>query len=141
MSTKFAIRPAPRKRPWICKRSPPCLIPKPVPDPLMCSFFLDTQNPAHSDGGIRGTLLLYATGPPWHWEGAWTDTGAWFNCLFNWEPGPRTAWAHSSWITTLAAGLGTWERLAATPPPNLLYHSFHVETTTEPWVGDVLITM
>lgn len=107
----------------------------------MCTFFLENRNPLHPVAPLFGSLLLRSVGPVWHWEGTWTDFPARHEVEFDWHPVPQNAIARTSWNDGAVGDSGPWELKTAQPPPNLLYHSFHVETWPETWLAEILITM
>jgi hypothetical protein len=112
-----------------------------VPNPLLCTFYLENRNPLHPEPAWNGSLLLHAIGPVHHWEGSWNRAGNIHNVEFDFHPGPLNAQARSDWWGTAIGDSGPWELLDVLALPNTYYHSFHVTTWPERWLGEITITM
>ena len=140
MSTKFAVRPAPRKRPWICKRSPPCLDPPSIPPTLICTFSLQKYWPLPVSDVYAGSFLLRWR-PSLHF---WQDSdlqppnGITVEYTYDlitgvcstyalWQVG---TWIDDGWFDVRQAGV--W--------PKMLYLSKNVKATTYYWIATIQIT-
>lgn len=140
MSTKFSIRPAPRKKPWICKRSPPCLKPDPIPKSLLCSYMVQIVTGPAAGQIHRGTFAVPYSGAAWTFIGADPAPGAAFWINWTYDPTTRTATAWSQYGTPLYASMGNWFEHPAGTPPNLRWISYALEDSTWEANGVCLLT-
>lgn len=140
MSTKFSIRPAPRKRPWICKRSPPCLIPAPYPASLLCSFMLQRRIPGGHDPPHTGSLIL-----PWraflnHYQGSWLQAADGFTATFIYNRTTGQAQCTATWDLDTHIDFGNYPPTIIPLPPKLLYTAAAIAATTWEWRAALNIT-
>lgn len=140
MSTKFSIRPAPRKRPWICKRSPPCLPWKAIPKKLLATFWLKSQPPTAPFAEFQGSFTLDHVPPSRDYYGQWWQAPYWFDLNWSFTVDPARGGGGSAWTTPDHAPLGTWPELPIPLPPALFYYAAHVDASPSPWFGTLLIT-
>ncbi len=140
MSTKFAVRPAPRKRPWICKRSPPCLKPPAYPPVLICTFALQRRRPLPSQLIIQGTFLLLHIGPGARYNGVWGTGFDYFDCRFRYTIDPPTASAEAFWSAGPSSDHGNYPIYKITPPPLLRYEAAAIQADNWDWWTRVLVT-
>lgn len=140
MSTKFAIRPAVRKRPWICKRSPPCLKPPSFPPSLLATFWLKYNPGPDPPGSIAGSLILKYFASPNKYYGAWSSGLDNFNCTFQYDIPTRTGHADSAWSAGVTSDYGAWPKQTIRLPPILLYRTGAIQSHSGFWVGTLTIT-
>ena len=140
MSTKFSIRPAARKRPWICKRSPPCLIPPPLPTSLIATLSLSYLLPIPTTRHWSLTFLLHPDPLPPDYRVLSIDPPSEYEITFTFDPATGQALAWAYWRPTgplFADGFFT----GSTPlPPKILFES-HTPTPPQPeWHAALIIT-
>ncbi len=140
MSTKFSIRPAPRKRPWICKRSPPCLVPPPTPPSLIASFTLQRHTPPGFGPRISGSTTLIWMPGPGHFAGSWRDGPNSWACQFRYDLANATGAAQGQWITALVNDFGNYPKIAIPVHPKLEYHVYSVTAWNFTWLAELQIT-
>lgn len=140
MTTKFSIRPAPRKRPWICKRSPPCLIPLPVPASLLVTFWVKNQPPPFPVEQLQGSFRVANIPGTQNYYGSWGTLTRYFDLHFTYTLDPPEASGGSAWITPSYAPLANWPLLTFVPPPGLNYYARYVSAMPNPWFGTLLVT-
>lgn len=140
MSTKFAVRPAPRKRPWICKRSPPCLPPPPIPPSLLCTYNIHPIGAPPPNDPFGDTFRLTRVLPFLTYYGFSTPLGAFLDCTFTYTVDPPLGRAHASWFTVSLADAGDFWDMPVTLPPTLTYQASLETTTTFFTTGTILIT-
>lgn len=139
-STKFSQRPAPRKRPWICKASPICLPPPVIPSVLICSFWVRTQTPTFPAESIVGSMILLPTMPGWIFAGEWSDAPEWMKVIFEFFPLPNQAAARGDWHTQTQADTANWETKVIPAYPPIFYQSFVLSGAAQHSIGEILIT-
>ncbi len=140
MSTKFSVRPAPRKRPWICKRSPPCLPPPPFPPSLTCTFALQRRQPPPPQTQIGGSLLLLSTAPHTRYRGRWDSGFDYFELIFHYDPTTATGWGEAYWSAGPTSDHGNFPELPVKLPPFFLYQATDVVADNWDWWIRLLIT-
>lgn len=119
MSTKFSTRPAVRKRPWICKRSPPCLIPAPFPPSLIATFSLTYNPPVGPQAYACGSLLLPWLPIPALYSGTWTYGADWYDCTFHRDLVTGASFASANWAVSGNLDTGNYptQELLGNPMP------------------------
>lgn len=140
MSSKFSIRPAPRKRPWICKRSPPCLKQPPKPLTFVASFYVEPIRTNPETEIISGTIVLYRQ-PLGEYFGRWDDTPPSSNkfiCTFIYLP--PSAFATIQFQLGLTAQTGTCPPRQILSSPKTDYQAFEPSGMTFPWIFRLKIT-
>lgn len=140
MSTKFSVRPAPRKRPWICKRSPPCLIPPVFPPSLIATFALTRLEPPPHGDPYSGSLLLKWVAPLNHYSGVWTDGPNFYYGWFFHDPVTGISHATAYWDLGAYIENANYPVLELPLHPHLCYDTQQIETTTHPWRSRITIT-
>lgn len=140
MSTKFSVRPAPRKRPWICKRSPPCLIPPTWPPSLVASWSLQKLQPPPQGPGFGGSLLLRWRPMLAHYSGSWLSPPNGFTLVFNFNPITGHTTNNAQWDLGGFLDWGTYAYSTFSLPANFLFNSQYVSATTYQWRGALTIT-
>ncbi len=140
MSTKYSVRPAPRKRPWICKRSPPCLIPPPYPQTLLATFTMKQLFLPLTNGEYAGSFLLEWQAGPNHYHGIWIQALDSYECTFFYDP--ITALAYATLVIDLGGNLdlGFLPQQKIPLPPKLLFHSDTLTAFGLPWHMRLTIT-
>lgn len=140
MSTKFSVRPAPRKRPWICKRSPPCLIPPPIPASLLCTYQVTILTGPFAPQTVRGSFALPHVGAPgWTFQGA-DPTGGPFWIDWNYNPNDRTAAAWSMYGSPGYIDMGDWGTKPGGTVPNIHWASYTLRGSVFVASGVCLVT-
>jgi len=140
MSTKFSIRPAPRKKPWICKRSPPCLTPSPIPRTFIATFTLKRTWPPPPGPSYGGTFLLYYQ---WlgSWKGSWTSPPSnGFTAEFLQHQITGYTRVLTDWDLNHSIDWGFWEPKTTHLYPGIYYESWNVQPTFFRWSGQLLVT-
>lgn len=140
MSTKFAVRPAVRKRPWICKRSPPCLIQPPIPLTFIASYYVEPIRTNPESQIISGTIVLYRQ-PLGEYFGRWDDVAPSSNkfvCTFVYTPQPAIAYVHFQVGMTVETG--TCPPRDTLPSPKTDYLAFEAAGLLQPWIFRLKIT-
>ncbi len=140
MSTKFSVRPAPRKKPWICKRSPPCLIPPPYPASLLATFSLQLNNPPAPGIEHAGSLILTWRPVPALYRGTWQDGFKYFTCYFTYDTTTGHATASAVWDIGPPPTIGAYPDQEIPLPPLLLYHVEQVSTLPDTYLAALTIT-
>ncbi len=140
MSTKFAVRPAPRKRPWICKRSPPCLVPPSFPPVLLCTFALQRRRPPPAQPTMQGSVLLHHIGPGAQYRGVWASDFDYFDCRFRYTINPPTARAEVFWSAGPSSDHGDYPINPITLPPLLRYQAASIQADNWDWWTRLLVT-
>lgn len=140
MSTKFSVRPAPRKKPWICKRSPPCLVPPPFPPSLLASFSLKSNTPLIPPAEDAGSLILTWKPLTNNYRGSWRSGSDFYNCTFSYDPITALARAVANWDIDTVADSGFYPEQTIPLPPNLLYHVQSVTVIPGRWLAALTIT-
>ncbi len=140
MSTKFSIRPAPRKRPWICKRSPPCLKPPLFPPSLTCTFFVQKMAPAPIGPRHAGSLILDWNPPSGYYDGIWRSGLDLFHCVFIHDTITGLSQATATWDFNFVLQRSIWPEQTIPLHPNILYNVYSPSTTTWQWRGQLTIT-
>lgn len=140
LTTKFATRPAPRKRPWICKRSPPCLPPPPYPPSLLGSFTIQRRQPPPAQTPIAGSFLLYRQPGPNYYLGRWDSGFDYFICHFHYDLATDEGWAEAYWSAGPTSDHGNYFVEPIRPPPILHYFSAHIQADNWDWWTALLIT-
>ena len=140
MSTKFSVRPAPRKRPWLCTRSPPCLIPPPFPLSLICTWYLRRMYPAPPQLPNQGTLLLLWQPGPRTYHGIWGAPARSYDCTFKIDQ--TTGWCSAGATWSLFGGVdgGTYHGNHAKTHPHMFYNSSLVYAGFASWQAEITIT-
>ena len=140
LSTKFAQRPAPRKRPWICKRSPPCLRPPTLPPTLLCSFSVQKFYPLPVSDTYFGTFLLRYRPMLALWKDSAVDPPNAFTCEFAYSLATGDCQASGEWQVGTWLDWGTYDVRNAGAWPKLFYLSRQVATTNYSWNATLQIT-
>lgn len=140
MTTKYSKRPAPRKRPWICKRSPPCLIAPPIPPDLVATFALQKTHPPPQGPYRTGSLLLKYRPFFGLYDGAWAQGSDGFALVFNYTVGNPIAVATASWDLDTLLDWGAYQHYELIQHPKLLYTSRIVDATNFRWRAILDIT-
>lgn len=140
MSTKFSIRPAPRKRPWICKRSPPCLKPPPFPPSLIASWSLQRLRPPPQHAIHTGSLVLTWQPLTSTYDGASLIGAQSFLCVFQYDPLTALAHAWADWSLPPDTDWGPYPTMKIPLPPNLIYDVYSVNATLHEWRAELTIT-
>jgi len=140
MNTRFSQRPAPRKRPWICKRSPPCLDPEAIPDSLLATFFFKSTSPPTPGQVAAGTIRLDRALPSKTYTAAWTQPPNRVDLSFTWFPDPYEG------IVAAVIQVGTYNDYVDFPRipiirfPTIRYEHGNNTATFHTWATRMLIT-
>jgi len=140
LTTKFSVRPAVRHRPWICKRSPPCLEPNPNPPSVLCTFSLNRYQPPPPLETYSGTFTLLRVLPGALYTGTWSNASDWFWCQFQYTGTPTIARVDVRWDLGGHHVMDTFPDKEITFPPSIWYEAFTLEVNWNTWNGTVLIT-
>lgn len=140
MSTKFAQRPAPRKRPWICKRSPPCLIAPTFPPTLLCTFSLQKYWPLPVSDTYAGTFLLRWRPVLRFWMDSALDPPNGITAEYTYEPATGVCTAYAFWQVGPWIDDGWFDVFDAGIWPKMFYFSKNVQATTYYWNATLQIT-
>lgn len=140
MSSKFSVRPAPRKRPWICKRSPPCLEQPPAPLTFVASFYVEPIGTNPESEIISGSMVLFRR-PGGEYNGWWDDvppSSNKFICTFQYTPPYAVADVHFQVGMTVETGFCPQRKISPTPKTD--YLAFEVSPLMHPWIFRLKIT-
>ena len=140
MTTKFSTRPAPRKRPWICKRSPPCLIPPPFPPSLLASFIIQKIKPPPRGSAWSGSLILTWLPIPAIYKGSLLEGADSYTCTFTYDHATSTGHAYTEWTVFPFLDWGTDATKQILLPPSLNYYDESVTTGFDTWHATLSIT-
>ncbi len=140
MSNKFNVRPAPRKRPWICKASPPALLPPTTPQPLICSFKLLWLYPPAAAVPFEGSFTLTQPTGPNRWEGTFVETINRFHIEFTIDPATQIGTAVADWDYYSIWDNGSYGPQPAGRFPLFHYQSSNVTHLYYHWSTRLLIT-
>jgi len=141
MSTKFAVRPAPRKRPWICKRSPPCLDPDPIPNSLLLTFFMKRlQWPPLPEATASGTVLLIRQGSTTTWNGLWTSGADFFDAWFIYVAHAELGQVRGAVQLSTYNDYVFYHQAKVQPPPLIHYEEGDMYATLQNYIGWALVT-
>lgn len=140
MSTKFSVRPAPRKRPWTCKRSPPCLLPPPLPPTLLVTFYLKKIAPPPTAGPISGSFLVYWTPVSTEYAGSWGAGPDFYDFRMDFPLTFPTQAPSAVFSADGEADAGIYTHAPLSLPPPIYYTSGLIFHTTFSWVARLLIT-
>lgn len=127
MTTKFGVRPAPRKKPWICKRSPPCLVPDPIPASVMCTYNVHISSGPCGGQHHFGTYAVPNVPGSWTFRGTDPSPTSSFWIEWDYQPGDQTGQAYSMYGNPPFCDMGNWFTWPAGLPPNLKWASYHLE--------------
>ena len=140
MSTKFSVRPAPRKKPWVCKRSPPCLLPPLQPKTLTASFYIRRVQPPPPGPPMSGTFLLHVIGIGGHeYQGTWSDGPDYYWLTF-WYPNHPIMAPRATWQVNTDVDHGDYPNLPLTLPPPMCYKVGAFVGAFEEWSSRLLVT-
>lgn len=89
---------------------------------------------------VMGSMLLFQTAPTWDFEGTWTDPPLRMKINFTFLPLTNRAQAIGDWDSFTTTDTGEWEWLTIEPPSPIMYHSFKLSSTVNPWLGECLVT-
>lgn len=140
MSSKFSVRPAPRKRPWICKRSPPCYKPPPWPRSLYCTFWFRHRWPDPPVPDLSGTILLVSTHEFGPYSGVWGSGWKTVGISFTYELDPDFGSIRVGINNRPHADEGESIHEAIEPPPLLEFSTTQIQWETDSWLSRVLIS-
>ncbi len=140
MSTKFSIRPAPRKRPWLCKRSPPCLVPPPIPPNVLCTFSIKKMQPLPTSATWSATFTLLWVPLMPGYSGTFTESVNFYTIDFFWSPTTNIASVLSNTNFTGLVDAWTYPTKTIPGPPKLSYEAFDGDTLFYQWKDQVTIT-
>lgn len=140
LSTKFAVRPAPRKRPWICKRSPPCLVPPALPPTLLCTIFIQKYWPLPQAGPLQGTFLLSWRPMLSHWSSSLIIPPDGCTVIYTYDLASGACDAYVDWQVGGFIDDGTFDVTNSGAWPKMFYFSKNVEATTYYWNVTLQIT-
>ena len=140
MSNKFNVRPAPRKRPWICKASPPALKPPTTPQPLICSFSLRWLYPPADAVPFEGSFKLTWFPVLNLWTGVYIETINRFDITFRIDPLTRLAEPIAVWDYFHIFDQGSYSEEPAGEFPLIHYKSSTVIPWSYRWSTTLLIT-
>lgn len=138
--SKFGVRPAPRKRPWLCKASPKALPVPANPPSLMASISLwfPTTPPPFPE--ITLTALMKPTFPAGPYIGTWADGADFVQVDFLWVNPATFGSVNISWSVGPWTDTGAWPLNQVIPWPNLRYISANLQFTAGGNFGSILIT-
>jgi hypothetical protein len=140
MSSKFAIRPAPRKRPWICKASPaPLAIPS-APPSLYATIYLATDAPPPPAVLFDQTLVLTPHPPSNTYRAVWISGPDSVGCFFYWPSLPVHPYVRLTWNIGGLTDQGDTPPAQVKPWPNLSYAAFDFANPLPPYRTRVRIT-
>lgn len=139
-SSKYAIHPAPRKRPWICKASPPALPVPPAPPSLYATLYLADDLPGNPPPFFNRTLLLKPFASPQRFQDTWSDGGDFLTLTFFWTLGQATAYAELGWSIGPHTDTATAPTLKVQQWPKLSYAAFDLTPAVGQYRTRLLIT-
>jgi hypothetical protein len=141
MSSKFSVRPAPRKRPWICKAGPPALPMPPYPLQLLASVSLKYIGPLPPSDRWACTFVLKPLSSIGPYRGDFITPTDRINLTFYWAQGDPQGYADALFRVGPYFTPGTWETKTVTPNPYLRYES-HILVPANPgnWSTVLIIT-
>lgn len=140
MSSKFSIRPAPRKRPWICKRSPPCLPVPPYPPSVLVSFQIQRRRPPPPQAAITGSFIALHVPPGAHYNGIWEAGFDYFDLWFHYDLATATGWSEAFWSAGPTSDHGNFPEKPIILPPNIRYTTAAVRADDWDWWVRLQIT-
>lgn len=140
MSTKFSIRPAPRKRPWICKRSPPCLPTPSYPPSLIATFSLIYRPPIGLPSSAYGSLLLEWKPLGNRYQGTWTSGLDWYDLDFFRNFVTDEVYAIGSWAVNGNHNWGQYPYQTSPPAPMPVYYAATLTPPRPAWLARLLVT-
>lgn len=140
MSSKFSVRPAVRKRPWICKKSPAQMSTPPYPPQLIATVYLKNLPPTAPILDSTTTLALTPLTPNGPYTGFTSPPDPIFNLTFHWGQGQKTGYVHGGWSLPGGLDVGDWEVKPVKPLPYFKYVSYKVINTVNPWLTRLEIT-
>lgn len=140
MTTKFSVRPAPRKKPWICKRSPPCLVPDPIPLKVLVTYWVKQIVGPQAPTEQTGSFWLPNVIGTWEFIGDDPTPGADFHIRWVYIPAQKLAWATSTYATPPHSALGEWPLRPARLPPSLRYLGWTREGPFTSATGRLMVT-
>jgi len=123
MSSKFSNRPAVRKRPWLCKTSPPALAVPAMPASLTATASMSFSVPPYAKPLLSLSVLIVPFIPGTVWEGTYHFAPDWVRVTFNWNFPATTAQALISWNIGGIIDSDTYEPNAISPWPFILHES------------------
>lgn len=140
LSTKFSIRPAPRKRPWICKASPIATCEPPVPKTLTATFSLQRFIPDPPGAWYAGTFLLFQTIGTDNYSGRW-EYLTWHYYLLMTYPATQDEHAPAaSWILGPDSSEGEYEFQTLSLPLPMRAYWPTLTSIGDQWRGTLLVT-
>ena len=140
MSSKFGVRPAARKRPWICKRSPPCYKPPSFPHSLYCNFKFKYRGRLPNVPDLAGIILLAGNTEGGPLGGTWRKGRKSVSIVFWYEQDPDFGRIHVGINDPPETDEGETGWLAIDPPPQIEYETYEVEFEFSKWWSHVKIT-
>lgn len=140
MSSKFSIRPAPRKRPWICKASPPALPVPSYPPSLYATLYLFNDTPGPPAIVFDQTLLLIPAGPTGPYSKTWSQGGNLLQLNFAWGLGDDSASATAAWMIGVYIDNGTFPAQQVSQWPKLSYAAFEIQGTAGTYRARLRVT-
>jgi len=141
MSSKFSIRPAPRKRPWICKASPPTLVQPPYPPHVLASVSLKYLGPLAPGDRWYATFHLKPLSSVGPYRASYSASGNTITLTWHWGQGDATAYASANFSVGIYADFRSWETQSVTPNPYLRYESHRlIPTGGNLWSTVLVIT-
>lgn len=133
MSSKFSIRPAPRKAPWLCKASPAPLPVPAFPPSLYATLYLAYDAPPYPPALFNQTLLLTPVNPGGPFRTTWNQGSDFLNLRFNWSLPDEEASASADWSIAGFLGLGAFPTQEIQQWPKLSYTAFDFANPTPPY--------
>ena len=140
MSTKFSIRPAPRKRPWICKAPPGGHEEQAVPATLLATFVCDIIAPPPLRARHHGSMQVHQTATPFLYRGTWTDGPDYYDLQLNLPAAIPADAPHSSWVFGIYSWIATWPFKILPDEPPIFYQTALQVQGTELWHCELLLT-
>ena len=140
MQSKFGVRPAPRKRPWLCKASPAALPVPAVPGNVLATFVWWDPSLVPAQPKIARTIAMINQPIP----GLYYGQAAWIDHLIEitwyWQINDPTAWADVSWDFPAQQDAAVLETKRVQPFPHLRWYQNATPSPTEEWIVNVEVT-
>jgi hypothetical protein len=140
MTTKFSARPAPRKRPWICKRSPPCLPVPPIQKSLLVTFSYDHHVAPPPAAAIAGTITVQNLAPTTWYIGSWSNGSDNLTIDVTFDPATNLVDAFVQWTAGPFFDRARYPAKLVAPPPTLRYEHHNIDADFFRWTSVLLIT-
>ena len=140
MGSKYSNRPPPRKKLWVCQKSPVALAKPSYPKSLLCTVMLKTVWGLPSDPKYQATFLLLPASPTGPYQGSDPSGASVCGITLYWGVGATTAYATGAWILYMGTDNGVWTTEATPADAPFRYASSHVQTIMQPYNTDLLIT-